>query len=163
MNANMSYLALGEKEREYTLVFGHSAPIVSLESSDYNTHAVWKTHTRTHTHSCKHAQALTVRLRSRWHRLSKPNSCLSFPWERWPCGALLCEESLKWLLTPVDSALTAGLQVPHAIITPYPAQSTCHKVVPVKKKQKGGGGGWRSISRPNLWRPQKKMSSNKNA
>lgn len=35
MNANMSYLALGEKEGVY-LVFGHSAPVVSLETSDNN-------------------------------------------------------------------------------------------------------------------------------
>lgn len=66
MNANMSYLALGEKERVY-LVFGHSAPVVSLGTSDNNIHRLSQTHAR-----------LTVRLRSRWHGLSKPNNCLSF-------------------------------------------------------------------------------------
>lgn len=46
----------------------------------------------------------------------------------------LVRRRLKWLLTPVDSKLTAGLPVPHAIITQSTAQSTDHIVVLVIRR-----------------------------
>ena len=141
----MSYLALGEKERvRVYLVFGHSAPVVSLETSDNNIH----------THTYLQTRTLTVRLRSRWHWLSKPNNCLSFPCVPWPCGALLGEKEAKMA---VD---TRRQQTDCWTPSPPCHYNTIHCTINIPHSsaasKKNGVN-----QRPELWKPQRRCHQTK--
>lgn len=69
-------------------MFGHSAPLVSPETSDNNIHGLSRTHIQTHARPDSEAKVFLALVKNR-------NKCLSFPRVSRPCGALHTEKEAK--------------------------------------------------------------------
>lgn len=106
MNANMSYLALGEKEREYTWYLA-----ILLQSS------LWKPQTITFTDSHKHTRTYKhTHWQSGWGLAGAgcQNRITACPVHVCAGHVVPCSvrRRLKWLLTQEDSKLTAPMWTP---------------------------------------------------
>lgn len=148
MNANISYLAVGEKE-SIPGFFGHSAPVLSLEASDI----CRLSRTRTHRHT------LTVRLRSRWHCWCQ-NQITACPFHVWPGHAVpfSVRRKLKWLLTQEDNELTP----PTWTLSPSFHYNTIHVAINIPHSSVAETEGGRGVNKwPELWKPQRRCHQTK--